>query len=62
MTSGKILNGTIVGADIAASTIADSNIIGIAINKISSAAGQYFTYAPNGAICANGEVLKWQSA
>ncbi len=43
-------------------TAAASTAIAIAPDQMVSAAGKYFTYAPNNVACANGEVLKWNNA
>ncbi|MBY0315826.1 MAG: tail fiber domain-containing protein, partial [Bdellovibrionales bacterium] len=58
VTSAKILDGTIATADVGNSQITDAKIATMSINKLTSAATQYLTYAPNGTACSNGEVLK----
>ena len=61
VTTDKILDGTISGNDISISSINDAHINNISISKLISAAGQYFTYQPNGVACLNGEILSWDS-
>lgn len=48
ITTAKILNGNVTNAKIAS----------VGVEKITSSATNYFTYAPNNIACANGEVLK----
>lgn len=69
VTSNQILDGTISAADmataaitttkIADSAITNTKIADVGINKITSAASQYFNYHPNGTACSSGDVLKW---
>ncbi|GIL17505.1 MAG: hypothetical protein BroJett040_12560 [Oligoflexia bacterium] len=35
--------------------------ITVSVDQITSGSGKYFTYAPNGTACANGELLKWDN-
>jgi hypothetical protein len=44
---------------IANGAITDAKVSGVGADKITSAAGKYFTYAPNGAACSTGQVMKW---
>lgn len=62
VTSAKILDGTIATADIGNLQVTDANIAGVAVDKITSGTGKYFSYLPNNAACADGEVLKWNNA
>lgn len=61
VTTSQIADGTITTTDIAANTILNTNIADVGVNKISSAIGQYLTYAPNGTACALNETLRWNS-
>lgn len=51
LDAGKITSGTF-----AAALIPD-----LTVDKITSASGKYFTYKPNGVVCGNGNVLKYDS-
>ncbi|MBY0316844.1 MAG: tail fiber domain-containing protein [Bdellovibrionales bacterium] len=62
VTSAKIVDGTIATADLANGAVTDAKIDTVMVNKITSALGQYFTYAPNGGACAPGEVLKMNAS
>ncbi|MFS4459084.1 hypothetical protein [Bdellovibrio sp. HCB2-146] len=48
-------------AKITTGQFGDSQISGVAVDKIQSGAGKYFTYAPNNVVCADGGVLKWDN-
>lgn len=39
--------------------ITDAKIVGMSVDKITSAATKYFTYMPNNSQCGSNEVLKW---
>lgn len=62
---GAMLNGTMItdgsitGVDLAASTVLDSHLTNVSINKLASGAGQYLTYTPGGTACANNQILRW---
>lgn len=45
-------------AKITTGQFADARISDLGVDKITSGAGKYFTYAPNNVACNNGEVLK----
>jgi hypothetical protein len=45
-------------AKITTGQFADARLAGISVDKVTSGASKYFTYAPNNVACANGEVLK----
>lgn len=59
VASIKILNDAITTAKLADASVIDSKVATVGVGKIISSMGQYFTYAPNGSNCTNGEVLKW---
>ncbi|MCC6137310.1 MAG: hypothetical protein IT287_01660, partial [Bdellovibrionaceae bacterium] len=42
--------------------ITNSKINSVSVAKITSGAGDYFSYMPAGAECATGEILKWNAA
>ncbi|MBY0316564.1 MAG: hypothetical protein K2Q26_13655, partial [Bdellovibrionales bacterium] len=52
VTTGKILNGAVTNA----------KITSMGVEKLLSSSGNYFTYAPNGIVCTNNQVLKWSTA
>ncbi|MBX3039244.1 MAG: hypothetical protein KF789_00885 [Bdellovibrionaceae bacterium] len=56
--SSNIVDGSIATADLANLAVTDAKIAGVAVNKVTSGAGLYLTYAPNGANCVDGQVLK----
>ncbi|HRO67768.1 MAG TPA: hypothetical protein PL182_09420, partial [Pseudobdellovibrionaceae bacterium] len=66
--SSNIADGSVETADLADGSVTtpklqdgavtSQKIASLAVNKITSGAGLYLTYAPNGAACANGETLK----
>ncbi|MBX3040161.1 MAG: hypothetical protein KF789_05555, partial [Bdellovibrionaceae bacterium] len=56
--SANITDGSIATADLADGAVTSDKIAGLAVNKITSGAGLYLTYAPNGANCSDGQVLK----
>ncbi len=58
----RVKDSGITSAKIADGTIVDTDIGGVNVSKINSAATEYFTYMPNGAECTDGYVLKWTSA
>jgi hypothetical protein len=62
ITSTHILDGTIATADLADASVTDAKVVSVAIDKISSASGKYFSYMPSGTECATGEVLKWNAS
>ena len=41
--------------------ITDAKISAVGVQKITSGAGNYLTYQPNGAACTDGQVLKWDN-
>lgn len=45
-------------AKITTGTFADARLAGISVDKVTSGASKYFTYAPNNVACNTGEVLK----
>ena len=60
--ASKIVDGSVGTVDLANLSVTDGKINDVAVGKITSAAGQYFTYAPNGTACADGEILAWDNA
>ncbi len=41
--------------------VTDSKINDVGVNKITSSAGNYFTYKPNNTACTNGQILSWDN-
>ncbi|MBX3041924.1 MAG: hypothetical protein KF789_14555 [Bdellovibrionaceae bacterium] len=52
----------LVVVTLADSSVSDAKISGVSVEKVASASGKYFKYAPNGANCATGQVLKWNNS
>jgi hypothetical protein len=61
VTTVKILDANVTTSKLANLAVTNAKIADVAVNKITSAAGQYFTYAPNGAACAAGQFLSWDN-
>ncbi|WP_413943025.1 tail fiber domain-containing protein [Bdellovibrio sp. HCB-162] len=55
--AATIANNAITTAKINNLAVTDAKINDIAVDKITSAASKYFTYAPNNVACTNGQVL-----
>ncbi|MBY0383984.1 hypothetical protein K2X05_02405 [bacterium] len=58
VTTSKIANDAITTAKILNNNVTNAKIVSVGVEKITSSATNYFTYAPNNVVCANGEVLK----
>lgn len=54
--------GAVDSAKISDGAVVDSKIVSMAVDKISSATGKYFTYKPNNIVCTDQQVLKWSTA
>ena len=61
VTSSGFTAGTVT-TTIANNAVNDAKISDVGVDKITSGAGKYLTYAPNGIVCASGEVLKWTAS
>ncbi|MBY0315091.1 MAG: hypothetical protein K2Q26_06205, partial [Bdellovibrionales bacterium] len=71
VTTSKILDGTIATSDIADDAVTTGKILNgavtnakitsIGVEKLISSTGNYLTYAPNGIVCTNNQVLKWST-
>jgi microcystin-dependent protein len=58
----KIANDAVTTAKILNANVTDAKIASVGVQKITSGVGNYLTYQPNGAACADGGVLKWDNA
>lgn len=61
VNSAKIVDGSISTIDIGNLQVTDAKVDTISVNKITSAATQYFTYQPNGSACSDQEILTYDS-
>ena len=58
VTTAKINDDAVTTSKILNSAVTNAKITSVGVEKITSSATNYFTYAPNNVACANGEVLK----
>ncbi len=61
ITTSMIAANAITGALIAPGVVENSDIVSLNINKLTSGAGVYLSYTPNGVSCTNGQILKWDN-
>jgi hypothetical protein len=59
VTDAKLADNAVTTDKISNGAVTDEKITTVNVGKIDSSVGQYFSYAPNGADCANGEILSW---
>lgn len=62
ITSAKIGVGNVATAHLVDAAITNPKVNDVAVNKITSAAGLYFSYQPNGITCSNGQTLSWDNS
>ncbi|MBY0314700.1 MAG: hypothetical protein K2Q26_04230, partial [Bdellovibrionales bacterium] len=62
VTTPKIADDAVTTAKILDLNVTNAKISSVGVEKITSSVGQWLTYLPNGAACANGEVLKWDNS
>lgn len=62
-----VISTTMIAADaitsalIAPGAVDNSDISTLSVNKLTSGAGVYLSYTPNGVACTDGQVLKWNN-
>ncbi len=54
--------GRLIAAGTSAISVGDASITSLSVGKIASGAGSYLGYMPNNVACADGQVLKWDTA
>lgn len=62
ITSAKISDGAVTTSKIGDAQVTNAKIASLSVDKLTSGAGLYLTYRPNGAACSTGQILKWQGS